>query len=191
MELGKIIFLKWYEGVKKMIIRKPKEEDIKGIAKVNVDSWRTTYKGIVPDDFLNRMRYDEREVAARKTFESIKTLQYVAESEEKKIVGYVHGGKNRYTEDYPEFDAEIYAIYILKDYQGHSIGSKLIQHLVEELVSQGFKSLIVQVLAENRSKEFYQKAGARYLDTRELDISGEKLEELVYAWEDIKRIISR
>lgn len=191
MELGKIIFLKWYEGVKKMIIRKPKEEHIKGIAKVNVDSWRTTYKGIVPDDFLNRMRYDEREVAARKTFESIKTLQYVAESEEKKIVGYVHGGKNRYTEDYPEYDAELYAIYILEEYQGQALGSKLIQHLVEELVSQGFKSMIVQVLAENSSREFYQKAGATYLDTRQLEISGKKLEELVYAWEDITKITFR
>lgn len=178
-------------GCGKMIIRRPTEDDIKGIAKVNVDSWRTTYKGIVPDDFLTRMRYEDREVSARKTFESIKTLQFIAENAEKEIVGYVHGGKNRFTDEYPDFDAELYAIYILKKYQGQSIGSKLIQELAEELISQGFKGMIVQVLAENSSKEFYQKAGATYLDTRELEISGKKLEELVYAWEDITKIITK
>lgn len=32
-----------------MLIRKATYDDIKGMAKVNVDSWRTTYKNIIPD----------------------------------------------------------------------------------------------------------------------------------------------
>lgn len=32
-----------------MIIRKAKLDDATGIAKVHVDSWRTTYKGIIPE----------------------------------------------------------------------------------------------------------------------------------------------
>jgi len=43
-----------------MIIRKAKLDDATGIAKVHVDSWRTTYKGIIPDDFLNNLSYEQR-----------------------------------------------------------------------------------------------------------------------------------
>lgn len=44
-----------------MEIRKTKLEDASGIAKVQVDSWRKTYKGIVPESFLNSMSYDFHE----------------------------------------------------------------------------------------------------------------------------------
>lgn len=34
-------------------VREAKLEDIKDIAKVHVDSWRTTYHEIIPIDYLN------------------------------------------------------------------------------------------------------------------------------------------
>ena len=43
-----------------MFIRKANIEDAMGIAKVHVDSWRTTYKGIVPEVFLENLSYDEK-----------------------------------------------------------------------------------------------------------------------------------
>lgn len=38
-----------------MHIRKAAVEDAAAIAKVHVDSWRTTYKGIMPSDYLNSL----------------------------------------------------------------------------------------------------------------------------------------
>ncbi|WP_306428702.1 hypothetical protein [Robertmurraya siralis] len=40
-----------------MIIREATLSDAEGIAKVHVDSWRTTYKGIVSDVFLEQLSY--------------------------------------------------------------------------------------------------------------------------------------
>lgn len=40
-----------------MKIRKAVLTDAKGIAKVHVDSWRTTYKNIIPDEFLKKFTY--------------------------------------------------------------------------------------------------------------------------------------
>lgn len=40
-----------------MNIRKAVLADSKGIAKVHVDSWRTTYKNIIPDEFLKKLSY--------------------------------------------------------------------------------------------------------------------------------------
>jgi hypothetical protein len=42
-----------------MIIRAAQPTDAAAIAKVHVDSWRTTYKGIVPDDFLAALSYEQ------------------------------------------------------------------------------------------------------------------------------------
>lgn len=44
-----------------MEIRRAVLADAKGIAKVQVDSWQTTYQGIVPAEFLAGMSYEDRE----------------------------------------------------------------------------------------------------------------------------------
>jgi len=41
-------------------IRRANIEDADGIAKVHVDSWKTTYKGIIPNNFLNGLSYEDR-----------------------------------------------------------------------------------------------------------------------------------
>ena len=41
-------------------IREAKATDAAGIARVTIDTWRTTYVGIVNQDFLNSLSYEER-----------------------------------------------------------------------------------------------------------------------------------
>ena len=42
-------------------IRTARIEDSPGIARVHVDSWRTTYRGIVPQDVLENLSYQQRQ----------------------------------------------------------------------------------------------------------------------------------
>jgi ribosomal protein S18 acetylase RimI-like enzyme len=42
-------------------IRIASKEDIKGVSRVYVDSWRTTYRGLVPDDYLDELSYEDVE----------------------------------------------------------------------------------------------------------------------------------
>jgi hypothetical protein len=42
-------------------IREARIEDAAGMARVHVDSWRTTYAGIVPDAYLANLTYARRE----------------------------------------------------------------------------------------------------------------------------------
>lgn len=44
-----------------MNIRKAVLSDAKGIAKVHVDSWRTTYANIMTEAYLNQLSYEKRE----------------------------------------------------------------------------------------------------------------------------------
>lgn len=43
-----------------MKIRNATEQDAPGIARVHVDSWRATYKEILPSEFLASISYEKR-----------------------------------------------------------------------------------------------------------------------------------
>lgn len=48
-----------------MHIRRATETDAAAIARVQVDSWRSTYKGIVPEQHLISLSYKERTAAVQ------------------------------------------------------------------------------------------------------------------------------
>jgi len=165
-------------------IRASRIEDASSIARVHVDSWRTTYKGIVPDTFLADISYKRREQSARQHLSNLNdTYTYVAEDEQGQIVGFISGGSNR---DIPsEYTGELYAIYILQEAQGQGIGKKLTQVLIERLVQEHYYSMLVWVLADNPSRHFYEALGGQYVATKQIEIGGVMLNEVSYGWHDI------
>ncbi|WP_346014177.1 GNAT family N-acetyltransferase [Sporosarcina sp. E16_8] len=123
-----------------MLIRKAEIEDAAGIAKVHVDSWRTTYKGIVPDTFLDNLSYEQRELTWEKGINENNV--YIAENENGQVIGFSTGGKER-TGKYEAFIGELYAIYILKEYQGKGIGRLLVQSVVDDLKEKKMNSMLI------------------------------------------------
>jgi hypothetical protein len=66
-----------------MRIRKAVLTDAKGISKVHVDSWKTTYANIIPDEYLNNLAYEGREQVWKGNIQNSDV--FVAENEEGKI----------------------------------------------------------------------------------------------------------
>lgn len=98
-----------------MIVREATHNDIPAIAKVHVDTWQTTYRGIVPDEHLANLSYERQ---ANGWYDILNHapengyFTYVAEDESGEIVGFASGGEER-TGD-PIYKGELMAIYILK-----------------------------------------------------------------------------
>ena len=46
-------------------IRRAIKDDISGIAKVHADSWKTTYKGIFPNEILENITYEQRKTMGK------------------------------------------------------------------------------------------------------------------------------
>jgi len=168
-----------------MNIRKAVLSDAKGIAKVHVDCWKTTYKNIVSDQYLMKLTYESREQIWINNIPNGSV--YVAENKEGEIIGFSSGGIER-SGKYNGYEGELYAIYILKEYQGNGIGKALVQPVVKEITELGLNSMLVLVLEDNISRLFYESLGGKKIDTVEVEISGKKLSELVYGWEDIRAI---
>ncbi|MFJ1628245.1 N-acetyltransferase family protein [Marinilactibacillus psychrotolerans] len=111
---------------------------------------------------------------------------FVATDSNHRVEGFKSGGENRLREN----DCELHTICLVEDYQGKQIGSKLIKKLTEALDKQNYHKMIVQVLTGNAAKKFYEKTGAKYLDSSRISILGKVLEKSVYSWENIKQIMN-
>ena len=108
-------------------IRKGQISDSKEIAKVNVDCWRTTYKGIILNDILKSHNYEKCEKGWINYFKSRndKSIMFVAVNNKNEIVGFCTGGQNREANLSENFDGELVAIYIEQKYQNIGIGKKI------------------------------------------------------------------
>ncbi|MFC6464522.1 GNAT family N-acetyltransferase [Marinilactibacillus sp. GCM10026970] len=170
-----------------MYLRKTRLEDAEQVARVQVESWRSTYNGIVPEKFLNKMNYDFYTNRFQTYFSENSPISYVAINDSNQIVGFITGGRNRLVKAHPEYDCELHAIYILEAYQGNQLGKKLVSHLMDDLLRLNHKKMLVQVLAANKAIKFYEKLGGKYLNSKQLLISGKNLEESILAWDDISK----
>ncbi|MGI8772220.1 MAG: GNAT family N-acetyltransferase [Acidobacteriaceae bacterium] len=104
------------------------------------------------------------------------------------IVGFVSGGGIR--EPLQDYDAELFAIYLLQEAQGRGLGTALLKKLAHSLGVQGFKSMAVWVLESNLSNYFYQKSGALPVLSKEREIGGAMLSVLAFGWPDLEMIAS-
>ncbi|SDJ14106.1 GNAT family N-acetyltransferase [Salimicrobium halophilum] len=169
-----------------MQIRRAITEDAYGVAKVQVDTWESTYKGIVPEAYLEEMTYENREEKWRYIIE--KGMVFIAENDSGEIVGFSSGGPER-SEELDDYDAELYAIYIRKEDQRKGIGRKLVTPVVQELLERGMTSMVVAVLSENPFRHFYEALGAKRIDRMKVDISGKVLDEWIYGWADLRSLL--
>lgn len=173
-----------------MIIRQATLADAQAIAKIRIDTWRTAYRRIVPEDYLSNMSYeeDERNWAMRLSeIDSEKMCVYVAVDAAGRLVGFISGGVGR--DEDAIYESELYAIYILQAYQGQGIGRLFTLALVEKLVQMGFDSMYLWVFAENPARRFYEAMGGQFVKTSQFELSGATIEEVAYGWPDIRTLL--
>jgi ribosomal protein S18 acetylase RimI-like enzyme len=173
-----------------MIIRQATLADGPAIAKVRVDTWRTAYRGIIPEDYLFTMSYEKSEQSWTRHWsegESAGTWTFVAVDESGQIVGFVSGGTGRDNDQ--EYKSELYAIYILPGYQGGGIGRLLTLALVEKLVQVGYDSMLLWVFANNPARRFYEALGGQLVKTNQFELSGVIINEVGYGWLNIRALL--
>ena len=171
-------------------VRLAKIVDAGGIAKVHVDVWRSTYKGIIPDKVLDSLSYEQRSKVRREHLEKNdpKVCCFVAENHDGEIIGFAMGGPRR--EGRLEFDGELYAIYLFKEHHGKGIGKQLLLSVSRWLFTNGHKSMLIWVLKENPTRKFYVAMGGIELDSKIIEI-GAPLDEISYGWPDLSKLCGR
>lgn len=163
--------------------------DAPAIAKVHVDSWRTTYAGIVAPEVLARLSYEQREQvwANMLAAPTNNSCTYVAQTPAGAVVGFVNAGPER--EGDPTYTGEIYALYLLHQYQRQGLGRQLGQAAAKALHQHGHNTLLIWVLAANPARHFYAALGGQPVREKNIEIGGQTLVEVAYGWADISRLL--
>jgi L-amino acid N-acyltransferase YncA len=169
------------------VIRPAVEADAGSIAHVHIASWRSTYSGVVPDEYLAGLDETVRAVNWREWL-GLGVPVFVA-VQDGLVVGFISGGPIR--KSIEDYDAELFTIYLLEQSQRRGIGSALLRRLAESLVAGGFKKLAVWVLEDNQSYSFYERSGARRVSSKEIDIGGAPLPVVAYGWPSIQALASQ
>lgn len=174
-----------------MTVRIATPDDADAIERVRTDTWRATYRGLMPDAVLDALGYDGSRRRQQMAAMPADRFALVAEHDGL-LVGFAYGGSSRGEE--PAHPGEIYAIYVLPSHQGHGHGSALTRRGASELLARGWRGMLIWVLRENHpSRRFYERMGGRHLRDRDTDreIAGVTITESGYAWDDVSGLASR
>jgi L-amino acid N-acyltransferase YncA len=172
-----------------MNIRAAKTKDAASIARVIVDTWRSTYVGIVPQHYLDSLSY---EVVTDRWQERLANTDkiwpgwsiFVAENDTAKVFGFAGGGPSQ--DHGLDFTAELGFIYLLKTNQRQGTGRLLLTTVALKLIEKGLNNMLVWVFSANPYRAFYEALGGQQVAERYVDRYEGHLSEIAYGWRDLR-----
>ncbi|HYM66371.1 MAG TPA: GNAT family N-acetyltransferase [Patescibacteria group bacterium] len=161
--------------------------DAAAIARVHVETWRTSYRGLLPDDFLQSLSEEHYAERWRRGIGDGTTRVFVAE-DESGVVGFASGGRERAGEE--GYSGELYALYVSARAQRMGFGRSLVGGVVAGLRQMGLSDMIVWVLRDNPdARAFYEHLGGTYVRSQPLTIGDTTLQEVAYGWRRLEDVI--
>jgi GNAT superfamily N-acetyltransferase len=162
-------------------------QDAQALAEVHVATWRETYRGLLPDSFLDRMSVP---VNTRRFSKSLVTpaeheitLAAATARELSATPPEAHRG--------PAFPARPRSppSMLLRAHQGHDLGRALLTAAARAFADQGARSLMISVLRDNiPARGFYEHLGGQADTPRKEPGPGGLMYEVSYRWSDIRTL---
>jgi ribosomal protein S18 acetylase RimI-like enzyme len=175
-------------------IRPATERDAAGIAKVYVDTWRSSYAAILPHRGLLRMSYEEH--ARQWTWivrDHTQSLIVAIEADDG-VVGFAGYGPARTRPAAGRFAgadarvAEIYTLYVLPDFQERGIGRQLLTAAFATLVEKRYSCGFLWALRDNHARWFYERVGGKLIAERQERQWGRMMDQVCYGWPDLAQV---
>ena len=179
--------------IKEINLRRATVADAEAIAAVRIESWLATYRGMIPDAYLDSMKLEESITHWHTILEALPAANdricvFVAESEGE-VIGFASG--MLLPESKLEMNAELTAVYLRPGWQRSGIGRRMVQKVARTLQAQGSNSLLVWVIAENAiARNFYEELGGALLLEQKFSWDGLDLMEAGYGWQDLSVLMA-
>lgn len=156
-------------GDYQIIIRKAEIADSDGIAEVHVQSWKATYRGLIPDFILDTLSIERRRTLWENIISVGKSTTLVLELNGI-VAGFVNFGSTRDSDKNPEISAEITAIYLSPYCWRQGLGRQLCEVAIAHIACLSFQEVTLWVLDGNeRAIRFYQRMGFYPDGSKKLD----------------------
>jgi len=142
-----------------MLLRLAEPDDALAVARVHVRSWQVAYQHLLPREYLDQLRPEER--AQRYDFATrdlSKPRTVVSVDDRGIILGFATTSPAR-DQDLKDH-GELCALYVDPECWGRGIGLALISAAREHLIASGFPRALLWVLDGNeRASRFYEADG--------------------------------
>jgi GNAT superfamily N-acetyltransferase len=138
-------------------LRAAQPEDALAVAVVHVRSWQAAYRGLLPDEYLDALRPEDR--ARRYTFGEPGAPETIVATEGGGAIrGFAAVGASR--DDETRGAGELMALYVDPDRWGRGVGRALMSEARARLAGHGFEEAVLWILAGNaRAERFYRIDG--------------------------------
>ncbi|HTV44184.1 MAG TPA: GNAT family N-acetyltransferase [Stellaceae bacterium] len=163
-------------------IRPARPADAYDIARLDVETWRTTYAGMLSADYLVGLSARRRAIGWRMVILREPRDVRVAIDAAGTILGFGSCGPSRGERHFP---GEVFTLYVTADHQDRGIGRRLLLTLFRRLVASGLDAAIVWVLHDNPSRFFYERLGGQRVSGKAIAIGGSRVEAVAYGWRDL------
>ena len=164
-------------------VRLPVLEDVPALARIDVEAWRATYPGILPDKVLLTLSparlARQWEYRLRHRSADLRVAEWSGSG----AVGFGECGAAR--EAIEGFAGEVFTLYVDPDFQGRGAGRALLLALFRRLVASGMLAAAIWVLRDNPARFFYERLGGRQVAQRKISIGGAMVPALGYGWADL------
>jgi len=169
-------------------VRPARLEDARAIARIEVETWRSTYAGMLPDRVLLNMS-ERRQTGSWASFLRHRPEDVVVAQSDGQIVGFGNCGTQR--DSTIRFAGEIYTLYVAPDHQGQGLGRGLLLALFQRLVDTGHASALLWVVRANPARFFYERLGGQQIMHRPIPVGGQPIEAIAYGWKDLAAALAR
>jgi GNAT superfamily N-acetyltransferase len=169
-------------------IRQGRLRDAEAIGRIEVETWRSTYPGMLADRVLLDMSPTRRAAFWAHLLRACPGEVWVWEDDRTGLQGFGHCSRER---DSYGYDGEITMLYVLPDAQGEGIGRELLLTLLARLADLGCASAIVWVLRDNPARFFYEHLGAKLVLQRRIPVGGQAVETLGYGWKRLTALLDQ
>lgn len=155
------------------------EDDLCEVSNVYEKSWKSAYKDIIPQDYLDSIpvgqwaknvnKSDRYNLVATENGHIIGTCGF-CRSRWKKYSGY----------------GEIVSLYFLPEYTGNGFGKIMLDKAITELKKLDFENILLWVLEDNfKARKFYEKYGFTFTGDYMNDvIGGKEVREMMYVYHE-------
>ncbi|PKM73295.1 MAG: N-acetyltransferase [Firmicutes bacterium HGW-Firmicutes-16] len=150
-------------------------DDIDEISSIYALSWKTAYRGIIPDDFLDAI--SETRWSPLLKAESNRLLLAIEDGKPVGVSTYCEA-----RDEALKGWGEIISLYLIPSHYRKGIGSKLFSEVVDVLAEEGYSDIYLWVLEDNSAaRAFYEKNGFMCSgDINPDNIGGRAVNELRY-----------
>jgi GNAT superfamily N-acetyltransferase len=142
-------------------VRRATERDADRIAAVHVRSWQVAYRGLLPDELLDRLSVEQRKQmwSERLAPQDEASFTLVAEADGV-IAGFCSVALPSRDDDAGRYTGELAAIYVQPRRWRAGIGGALLAAMLEALSRRGWSEVTLWVFASNHAaRAFYERFG--------------------------------